>query len=133
MGLFKKVTITGDKEVDRKLRALEPRIRKKVQRDAIKRAAKNIIVPAAKALAPEDTGELAASIKAKANRRSRSSVGYTIATTNYNDQGKFYGGFPEFGTKHQEASPFLRPAGYGNEDRIRQEVISDIREQLAKL
>ena len=127
--------ITGIAEVDRALRLFEPKLRKKIERSAIRKAAKPVLA-SAKAKAPAGpTGDLIKSLKIRALPRSRSratrgTVGVRIVTSDVFFQGKqFYAGFVEFGApghKHYgrgaaplQPKPFLRPAADENEDVVK--------------
>ena len=122
------VIVTGEFELDKKLSTMEAKAQKKVARKALRTAAKSIIVPDARAMVPEDTSDLRRSIKAKAMRRSRTRVGINVlAGDGFYKGNQYYSGFVEFGTKFQEADPFLRPAGYANADRIRNLIIKDLK------
>lgn len=128
------VFVTGDKELDAILDQVEPRMAKRLQREELKKAAKQIILPEAQARVPVDSGQLEESLVARALPRSRTRYGYEVRTRDGFFKGdEFYGGFIEFGTKHQEADPFLRPAGYGNEQRIRTMVVGGVKQAIKKL
>ena len=120
------VFVTGDKELDRKLSTLEPKVQKKVARKGMRKAGKVIQAAAKSNLASNqsvETGELSKGIRVRAMKRSRSRIGIEIATTERREgksiEGKRFGGAQlEAGTKHTQAKPFLRPAGYDNEDEV---------------
>lgn len=70
----------------------------KVMRKVTKLAAKNIVLPAAKALVPVDTSNLEDELKTKAIKRSRKKFGYWIGFDDPIFAGDtFYAGFIEFG------------------------------------
>jgi len=115
------VVITGVKELDLKLAGMPARLQKKLSRQATRKAAKDIVLPDAKRNVPHDTGDLERSLTVRAIKRSRSRVGHSVETKDGFFKGnQFYGGFIEFGWDDKpEGDPFLRPALYGNENRIR--------------
>ena len=128
----KTIFVTGDKEVDRKLAALEPTVQRKVGRKALRQAVKAIVLPKAKADAPIDTGALESSLTVRAMPRSRKArIGYVVQTRDGAFKGaQFYGGFQELGTKYMEADPFLRPALYSSEGEIRDVLLGALRNEL---
>lgn len=151
MAAAKGILITGDKELDRLLKGLPLAAQKKLSRKATRKAAKEIVLPDAKARVPVDTGELEESLVVKAIKRSRNRIGHMVATKDGFYAGdQFYGAFIEFGTKerqHKSGKPvgridpaknfaYLRPAAYDNEVPIRQLYVSAmtelIRESAAK-
>lgn len=137
------VIITGDKELDALLAGLEPKLQKKLSRQATRKAAKDIVLPAAKAAVPFDTGELEESLVVRAMKRSRNRIGNIVTTKEGLWRGdQFYGAMLEFGTKERVQKTtgravgrieprrfaFLRPAVYDNEARIRQLYVNDLKE-----
>lgn len=113
-----KMSITGDKELDRILATLEPRVQKRIERKAARRAAKPVL-KYARGYAPYYSGDLEASIKIRGLQKSKRKnvVGVSVMT---NDKSIFegetyYGGFQEFGTAFMEPNPFLRPAAIAAE------------------
>ena len=79
------------------------------------------VVEEAKRLAPDRTGALAKSIKARPGKADRS-IGWDPSdlkpTVVGPDRDQFYGQFVEFGTSRIAARPFLRPAWEKNKDRV---------------
>lgn len=136
------VLVSGDKELDRKLQVLEPRVQKKVARKGLRSAGKLIQQHAKANLSRNsnvNTGELQKGIKVRAAKRSRSSIGIVIATTERrkaSPKGNRFGGAQlETGTKFVTAKPFLRPAAYDREDQIKKLItdsISDAIDDLAR-
>lgn len=138
------VIITGDKELDALLAGLPAKLQKKLSRQATRRAAKNIVLPEAKARVPVDTGDLEDSLTVRAIPRSRSRIGHMVATRDGFFKGdQFYGGMIEFGTKERKHKSgkqvgaiqphkfaFLRPAIYDNEERIKEMYVKDVRELI---
>jgi HK97 gp10 family phage protein len=138
------VIVTGDKELDRLLAALTPKLQKKISKDATKKAAKDIVLPEAKSRVPEDTGDLADSLVVRVVKRSRTRIGHMVTTKDgFYEGDQFYGAFIEFGTKerkHKSGKPvgqirphefaYLRPAIYDNEGRIKEMYIKSVRELI---
>lgn len=138
--------VTGDKKLDALLGGLELKLQKKLSRQATRKAAKDIVLPQAKANAPFDTGDLEESLTVRAVARKRGKVGHMVATKDGLWKGnQFYGAFMEFGTKERQHASgkgvgridpskhgaFMRPAVYDNEARIRQLYVKDL-EQLIR-
>lgn len=117
-------------ELDRKLAELPKKLRNKGATKATRAAAKIVLVDA-KQLVPHDTGALEASIKVRARKRSRrnkGTVGHSVTTSEGLFKGdEFYGGFVELGTEKWEGDPYLRPAIWGNQIRIKQEFVNILR------
>jgi HK97 gp10 family phage protein len=126
------VIVTGDEALDKLLAGLPAKLQKKLSRQATRKAAKDIVLPEAKARVPEDTGDLADSLKVQAIKRSRSKIGHMVATKDGFYKGdQFYGGLVEFGTKErQHKFAFLRPAIYDNEAQIKDLYVKDVRELI---
>ncbi len=131
------IRVIGARDLQEKLAKLEKKIANKILRQAVRDAAKPMLREA-KANAPVSNfdgpsglskqavrqairddkkaglhypGMLRDSIKIKAMRSRKGRIGVTIATDKGLFKGEtFYGGFQEFGTKHQPARPFIRPA-----------------------
>ena len=107
--------------LDKALSRLPKNLANKGARKATREAAK-IVQRDAVQLAPIDTGQLEASIKVRArkrSRRNRGTVGHSVMTGEHLFQGdQFYAGFQELGTEKMEANPFLRPALWGNQRKI---------------
>jgi len=104
------ISITGAKELERKLKQLEPKVAKKIVRQSLRKAAKPILTRA-KQLVPVITGALKKSLKVRAMRRKKGRYGIMVGTAAGWFVGKtFYGGFVEFGTDKAPARAFVRPA-----------------------
>lgn len=104
------ITIEGHEELSSKLIQLEPKMSRKILRNAFKEVGA-VIEAAAKANAPNgSTGNLKSSIVAKVSV-TKSKVAVTIGSVaGFYKGDKFYLAFNELGTRHQPAKPFLRPA-----------------------
>lgn len=86
-------------DVTRRLNELEPKVRKKIIRQAMRPAMKMIRQDAI-ARAPRKTGQLRKSIKVRAFKRSRTKIGVSVTTAKGWFKGEaFYGGFQEWGWK----------------------------------
>ena len=105
-------TLTGVKEIDKKLKKIGPKISKKIVRKAMRPATK-VVRDEAKANCPVDSGTLRQSIKVRAGKRSRQKIELLVTTSgtdNLFTGSAYYGGMVEWGTAHQTAQPFMRPA-----------------------
>lgn len=106
------VRITGDKQVFRHLKELP----KNMQNRVLKRAAREAMKPAlaaTRSAAPRGkTGNLRRSIKSKARKRSRVSVGQEIATKSEWFKGpEYYAAFQEFGWHIGKRENWMRSRG----------------------
>lgn len=100
------LTVTGHREVSKRLRELGGKLARKVLRDALRSGAKLVLADAvanvSKDNSPksEDTGTLRRSLRIRAGKRRRGQVTVKVATKDGWFQGKtFYGAFREFGHK----------------------------------
>lgn len=127
-----KITATGDQEIIDMITSLEPKFGKKAMRKTLRNATKEIILPESKRLVPEDTGALKKSLTVRAMKRSRSRFGYEVVTRPSSPAAK-YAASVEFGTKHKEATSFLRRAAYGNERRVFDHAVDTVAEVISEL
>lgn len=143
--------ITGDKELIRTFDKLPLTLQKKALRPAMRQGAKIVLADARSNLASFQvggTGALSESLRVAAVKRSRTKFGSKVALRNEVTAAKFYGLFVEFGltktkpprrhksgksTGDMPAQPFMRPALYDNESRIRKLTESHVRKWLAAL
>lgn len=137
MGKSSRIGLTGDKQLEKALRSLGPKIAKKVLRQAISAAA-TPVVKSAKANVTERTGLLKKSLgkKVKVNKRRGTASARVGARSNV--QGEVDGkahipakiahlvelGHIAADGSHVPAQPFLRPAADENEHKAVQ-VMSD--------
>lgn len=127
------IDVVGAPELKAQLAALEPKVAKKLTRKAMREAQK-IVLADAKRLVPVDTGQLRKSLAIRALKRSRSRFGVSVQTKEGLFKGEqFYGGFIELGTKKMEAKPYLRPALYDNEAKVRETFADSLREFIREL
>ena len=126
------ISLDGGQELLKLLERLDEKVQKQVVKIATREGAE-VVRDAAKQLCPVRTGSLQRAIKIRAKRKrgsrgrlSRGDIGHSVVigegtfiTRKKLVTGKvFYGGFVEFGTKHNPAHPFLRPAAKQNEGRV---------------
>src|SRR6056297_489378 len=124
-----KIAVTGDKEIDRRLRAIAAdsgaKSINKEMRSATRDAIKTIVRPKVLAQVPFDTGLLQSELTVKAIKRSRSKMGSAVGFKDDLFRGDtFYGGFHEYGyhTRGGGVVPgdsFLRRPLYDSEGLIR--------------
>ncbi|MEM8863999.1 MAG: HK97 gp10 family phage protein [Planctomycetota bacterium] len=124
-----KITLTGERALDRELLLIAGEDGTKsingMMRKATREAAKEIVLPEAKARVAHDEGNLEDNLTVRAVRRSRVKVGHRVGFRDPLFQGDtFYGGFIEFGFTHYRAGDierdsYLRYALYGNEEQIK--------------
>ncbi len=101
------VVVTGIKEIDRKLKRLEPKVQKKVLRQSM-RAGLKIVQTEMKSQAPVDRGITRKSVKVRALKRSRKRIGMEVRV----------GANPDLIAHWASGEPFFYPAGieYGDKD-----------------
>jgi len=101
------------KKLYTKLQMLPKKVGSKIAGPAGRAAAK-IVAAKARSLVPVDSGDLEASIKVRAVKRTkryRGMAGASVQTGKGHFRGStYYGGMVEFGTKHQPQQSFLRHA-----------------------
>lgn len=104
------VLVTGDKEIDRLLKAMPLKLQKKISRQATRKAAKDVVLPNARAEVPVKTGKLAASLQVRAAKARKGMFGHQVETKSgaYGGEGgdQFPGAFLEFGTKERFHKPY---------------------------
>ena len=123
--------VHGEREIIDIINLIGPTVGKKAMRQSLRRGAK-FVVEDAKALAPRDTGQLERSISARAQKRSRTSFGYSAIIKPDSPAAK-YGFALEFGTKHIAADPFLRQAGYANRQKTYEFAVVDVKRVLRSM
>ena len=99
------MVLTGDAELNRKLKKLSGKEAKKVVRKSLRPALKPVLQEA-RGNAPKDTNNLSKNIKIKSIPRSRTYIGARVTSGskkakpgNENSGDAFYGAFLEYGTK----------------------------------
>lgn len=131
-----KMAMTGDKALDRTLKAIAssdgPRSVNAAVRKATREAAKEIVLPQVRANVPIESGFLENQLVVKSIKRSRSKVGAAVGFRDDLFQGEtFYAGFQEFGFMlpgggYVPGDSFLRRPLYENESTVRQRVVSRV-------
>ena len=122
------ITLEGAEKLERALAVMEAKVAKKITKKAMRAGAK-VILRAAKARAPVDTGQMKKALTVRAARqrkRGEASFNLSFDTKKYPDlvttsetfQGVgqargskrfFYPAIVEYGTSTQPAKPFMRP------------------------
>jgi HK97 gp10 family phage protein len=118
------INIKGIPQLQSKLNRLNEKVQKQIVKDALKSANNDIVLPAAIFNAPVETGALVAGLKVVA-KNGRGKIGSAISSADYKGD-EYYGAFSEFGTEHEKAKPWLRPALYDNQAEVFEEVGKDI-------
>jgi HK97 gp10 family phage protein len=91
--------ITGLKEIDKALATLEPRVAKKVIRQAMRQGQK-IVQAEVKALAPVRSGATRKAVKVRVGKRKKDAIRVNVQIGQGDYKGdQFYAAFPEYGTK----------------------------------
>lgn len=102
--------VVGQRELFARLRQLPPKVQRKVVRPALRAAAK-VIHAEAKQLVPVRSGALQKSLKVRAQKRKRDSIGVNVQTGEKFFRGPvFYGGFVEYGTRKMQGRHFMQSA-----------------------
>jgi HK97 gp10 family phage protein len=102
-----KFKLEGAKALERQLKALPDKVERQILRQAVTAAAKPVLEEA-KAQAPVKSGALRTSLKVRAGKRRKGSVGRQVVTKDGFFKGEqFYGAFIELGTKFIEAREFM--------------------------
>lgn len=132
-----RITMTGDRKLDRKLRAIaESEGSKSINaqmRKSTRYAIRHIVMPVIMARVPFETGLLERSLTVKAIKRSRSKLGSAAGFRDDLFKGDtFYAGFLEYGWMNRGGTAvpgdsFLRGPLYENESKIKASVTSDMR------
>jgi HK97 gp10 family phage protein len=115
-----RVTLEGGAKLERKLKALDAKVSKKIVTKALRAGAK-IILTAAKAAAPKQSGTLKKSLKVRAGKRKKGTVRFVVQTATGDFKGEtYYAAFLEYGHKAGSrklenrkvipAKPYLGPA-----------------------
>lgn len=111
--------ITGIKEIDKKLKQLEPKVAKKMMRKAL-RAAQKAMTKEVKNNAPTDEGDMKKAVTTKAGKRSRYKAS---VNTTFKDDGlqDFYPRFVEYGAPEigREPNPFLRKSFDAKKEEVK--------------
>jgi HK97 gp10 family phage protein len=110
--------IKGMPDLLRELQRLSEAAQGRVARNMAMGAAR-VVAKHARALAPVDTGALKKSVKARRGKQ-RLAKGQALAFANAAD---FKSHWLEYGTVHQPAQPYLRPALDANQAEIRQKMV----------
>jgi HK97 gp10 family phage protein len=131
--MYMNIKIDGAKELEKKLLSFEPKLGRKVVRQALRKGAK-VIQSAAKSNVPVKSGALKKSIKVRALKKRRQSYGVMVATSEGWFKGdEFYGAFLEFGTSKMPAKPFVRPAFDSEKGNAEMIVTSEIRKGIQQV
>ena len=128
----RRAAVQGDQEIIDIINQIGPNVGKKAMRKSLRRGAKEVVMPTAKAMAPRDTGQLEKSLTVRAQKRSRSKFGYDVVVRPTSPAAK-YAFALEFGTKYVAADPFLRPAGYSNRQKVFDFAIWDVKKVLKEM
>jgi len=134
------MTVTGDKELNRKLQALKGPKQKQAVRKASRESLKATLVSSVNRAAPRRTGLLSRSVKVRALKRSRTQVGARVTVGDGLFKGEtFYAGFIELGRKTGKRGSSNRRTISPNDfirrtaKRKRQSVLADYRQRLKHL
>lgn len=125
--------VTGLKEIDRALRELEPKIGKKVIRQAMRKSMKPVKTAVEQNAPVGETGLLAASVKIRAAKKSRKSFGIDVTIGEKDWVGKtWYAAAVEYGTSRMEGRGFMRKAFDESGDEAKGIAIRSILEGLER-
>jgi HK97 gp10 family phage protein len=132
-----RLRLFGVKELDRALKGLEPKVRRKVISRAIRTALK-VVKAAVEAAAPVgESGNLRRSVVVRAVKgRKRGVIALEVRIGEGNFKGKtYYAAFIEFGTKDIPAHGFMRKAFDETKDQARiiamNEILAGVKREAA--
>ncbi len=121
-----KFIITGIKQIDRAFRQLEPKLARKVIRQALRKSLKPV-ADEVKADSPVETGLLRSAIKVRAGKRARGSISLVVIMGEGDFKGEtFYGAFQEYGTSRMPGKNFMRRAFDSKSDAARAQIEAEI-------
>lgn len=133
MAVSPKFIVTGDKALDRALRTLEPRVARKVVRQAMRAAMKGMKTAIESTAPVGDTGALAASVKIRAGRRSRGKMSILVGLEDTTFQGeRYYAAFVEYGTADMPGQGYMREALDTRGEIARQDAMRRIRDGIER-
>ncbi len=112
----------GD-DVFKELEALDKKIRDKIVRQS-QRAGAKLLADEIRSRAPVETGRTKRSVKVRAGRRKKGFISTNVVISGGHD-GPFIG-FVEFGTKDQEANPFIRGSAMARESDVVEAIVDGI-------
>lgn len=134
------VVVTGIKEIDRRLRKLQPARQKAALRSAMRSGLK-IVASATKAEAPVWTGTMKKNIKVRAaGKRRRGTIELEVRVAS-NDETKrttkkgqtvFYPAVVEYGKKGTPPNPFMRRAFEATGERARKTTLAALRANVER-
>jgi HK97 gp10 family phage protein len=143
------IIVTGDKEVDRALKALEPKLRNKALKKASRDAAKNVLEEY-KRVVPVESGAMRDSAKVRVMKKKKDAMGHSVILDRdrlfalAKARGKqlsidrkrgnepfFYPSVVEFGDKDTEAQRPLRKALFDKETAHKAFFMRELRKQLS--
>ena len=117
------IIMTGDKEVDRLLATLEPKLQKKAIRKGTREGAK-VVLERARSLVPVDTGTLLDTMTVRSavgtgrGRLRRGTIGHMVTHRETGAEDPFYAHFVEFGTRVWQGDRYIRPALYDSAKQV---------------
>lgn len=133
-----KLELAGFEKLAKKFETLEPKLRAKALRPALRAGAK-VIQKSAKAKAHKRSGKNAKFIKVKSLKRSRKQIGVAIQTGTRqelniprDDQG-YYPFTEEYGTKNRSAHPYMRPALVEKRNEATRAVGKELEKRMKKI
>lgn len=121
-------TITGEKEILKKLDTVEKKLKGAFVRKALRKAAK-LVQAKAKSTAPNSSGTLEENIKVRAMRRSRNRIGYIVSLSASTMPGNWYGNVVEWGRKNRfpfEGRHFLKKAYEQTAEQAKEQILHDL-------
>lgn len=129
MGRGFQITITGNKQLEKAFKEIEPKLQRKILRKSMKPAMLPVLHQMINT-SPFLTGALKENFKLWIQRGKRGKFSVVVGTKGeyalkkqglkggLNQGDQFYAAFYELGTSHQPARPFMRPALDNNKSLI---------------
>lgn len=128
------VVITGIKEIDRKLKRLEPKVQKKVLRQSMRSGLK-VMAAEVKSQVPVETGLTRSAVKVKAvKRKKRGSIELEVAVGSKPGLTKQSGGKPVFypAVVEYKHDPFMRRSFTAKGEEARQTTMRLLRDGIER-
>jgi HK97 gp10 family phage protein len=126
-----KIVVTGDRELDRALKRLGPKVAGQLVRKACRKALAPVKARVAANVPKGPTGNLEQSVTIRAGGRSRSIVSIVVTIDLKSMHGpKYYAAFREFGAEGKEGAHFMERAFEETKDEAEKTAEQEIRQGI---
>lgn len=123
-------SVIGIPELKKAFESLEPKLRNKVLRTELRKAAK-VMAAEVKARSPVESGKLKASVKVRSTKRKKGRVAIQVEVTGGHPDAIV--GFTEFGRAGQQPNPFIRTSFAEKEPMVKADLLAAIKEGIEKI